>query len=57
MQRIACLLLAIAAVAGLAVSTAPASGGADGEAVPIFGIKVFPGYRDWKLVSVASRRR
>jgi hypothetical protein len=53
MQRIAFLLFAIAAVAGLAVSTAPASGRADGEAAPIFGIKVFPGYRDWKLVSVA----
>jgi hypothetical protein len=23
------------------------------RAVPIFGIKVYPGYRDWKLVSVA----
>src|ERR1700678_2166572 len=53
MQRIAWLLFAIAAVAGLAVSTATAPGGADGGAVPIFGIKIFPGYRDWKLVSVA----
>ena len=28
-------------------------GHADDEAVPIFGIKIFPGYRDWRLISVA----
>ena len=32
---------------------AHASGHADGEAVPIFGIKIPPGYRDWRLISVA----
>src|SRR5215831_9311982 len=32
---------------------APASGQADGEAAPIFGVKVPPGYRDWRLISVA----
>jgi hypothetical protein len=32
---------------------AHASGRADGEAAPIFGIKIPPGYRDWKLISVA----
>jgi hypothetical protein len=26
---------------------------ASGRAVPIFGISIYPGYRDWKLVSVA----
>ena len=26
---------------------------ADGAAAPIFGIKIYPGYRDWKLISVA----
>jgi len=25
----------------------------DGEAAPIFGIKIPPGYRDWRVVSVA----
>ncbi len=30
-----------------------ASGQSDGEAAPIFGIKIPPGYRDWKLISVA----
>ena len=33
--------------------SAPASGNADEEAAPIFGIKIPPGYRDWKLISVA----
>jgi hypothetical protein len=32
---------------------APASGQADGESAPIFGIKIPSGYRDWKLISVA----
>ena len=53
MKRIAFSLLAIGTVAVLVVSTAPASGRADGEAAPAFGIKIYPGYRDWKLVSVA----
>jgi len=26
---------------------------ADDEATPVFGIKMFPGYRDWRLISVA----
>ncbi len=53
MKRIAFLLVAIAAVVGVYVFTAPASGHADDEAAPIFGIKIPPGYRDWKLISVA----
>ncbi len=53
MKRIALLIIAAAAVAAVAVSTAPLSGQSDGEAVPIFGIKIPPGYRDWKLISVA----
>jgi hypothetical protein len=53
MKRIAFLLVAVATVAGIAASTAPASGHADEEAAPIFGIKIPPGYRDWKLISVA----
>ena len=52
MKRIAFLLIAIA-VACLVAFTAPASGHADGEAAPIFGIKIPPGYRDWRLISVA----
>ena len=53
MRRIALLLVAVAAVAGIVVFTAAASGKADGEAAPVFGIKIFPGYRDWRLISVA----
>jgi len=53
MRPFALLLVAVAAVAGIVVFTAPASGKADGDAAPVFGIKIFPGYRDWKLISVA----
>jgi Cytochrome P460 len=53
MRRISFWLLAIASVSGVLASTAPASGRADEEAVPIFGIKIPPGYRDWRLISVA----
>jgi Cytochrome P460 len=53
MKRIAFLLLAITTVTGVAVFIARASGRGEGEATPIFGIKIYPGYRDWRLVSVA----
>ena len=36
-----------------APAQAAAAAAAASRAVPIFGITVFPGYRDWKLVSVA----
>jgi hypothetical protein len=32
---------------------AASPGPADQQAVPVFGITIYPGYRDWKLVSVA----
>jgi hypothetical protein len=53
MKRIAFLVVAVAAVAGVVTSTLPASGQADGEAAPIYGVKLPPGYRDWSLISVA----
>jgi len=53
MRRIAYLLGAVIVLAGAAVWMAPASGHADEEAAPIFGIKIPPGYRDWRLISVA----
>jgi cytochrome c553 len=53
MKRIAFLLAAIAAVAAVIAFTPLASGHADEEAAPIFGIKIPPGYRDWRLISVA----
>ena len=45
--------VAIAALGGAAVTMIPASGQTDGEAAPIYGIKIPPGYRDWQLISVA----
>jgi len=53
MKRTAFLIVAIVMVAGIVASMVPASGRADDEAAPIFGIKIPPGYRDWKLISVA----
>ena len=53
MKQFAFLLVAVAAVAGVVAFTAAASGHADDEAAPLFGIKIPPGYRDWKLISVA----
>jgi hypothetical protein len=53
MRRIAFVLVALAALAGVVADMAPASGQADGEAAPIFGIRIPPGYRDWRLISVA----
>jgi hypothetical protein len=53
MRGIAYLLVVGVALSGVIVYMAHASGRADGEAAPIFGIKIPPGYRDWKLISVA----
>src|SRR5258707_5833470 len=53
MSRIVFVLIAVMALAGAAAYIAPASGQADGEAAPIFGIKIPSGYRDWRLISVA----
>lgn len=53
MRAIACLLGAVVALTGVVVYMAHASGHADGETAPIYGIKIPPGYRDWRLISVA----
>jgi Cytochrome P460 len=53
MKRIAFVLVAVAALARATLSMAPATGQSDGEAVPLFGIKMPPGYRDWRVISVA----
>ncbi len=46
--------LVVVAIACVVVFFSPlASGRADEEAAPIFGIKIPPGYRDWRLISVA----
>jgi Cytochrome P460 len=53
MKRIALMLIAVATLAGIVAFKTHASGQADGQAAPIFGVKLPPGYRDWKLISVA----
>src|SRR5215510_10225351 len=55
MRRIALLLIAVAAVAGVVAYQATASGqvGQAGGDAPVFVTKIPPGYRDWKLISVA----
>jgi hypothetical protein len=53
MKRFAFILIAVATVAGIVAFTAYASGHTDEEAAPIFGVKIPPGYRDWRLISVA----
>jgi hypothetical protein len=53
MKAIAYLLGAVVALTGVVIYRAHASGHDDGEAAPIFGVKLPPGYRDWRLISVA----
>ena len=53
MKGFAYLLVAVVALTGAVVYMAHASGRSDGEADPVFGITIPPGYRDWKLISVA----
>ena len=53
MRRIVVVLVAVGALGDLLADMAPASAQADGEAAPIFGVKMPPGYRDWRLISVA----
>jgi hypothetical protein len=47
------LVAAVGVLGGAAAILLPASGETDGEAAPIYGIKIPPGYRDWQLISVA----
>jgi hypothetical protein len=53
MRKIAFVLATAVALACLVAFIAPASEHAEGAIAPIFGIKIYPGYRDWKLISVA----
>jgi hypothetical protein len=48
MKRIAFALIGVGALA----ATASVSGQPDGEASPIYGIKLPEGYRDWRLIAV-----
>jgi hypothetical protein len=53
MRRIVFVLVLVGALAGVVAYMAPASEHPEGEAAPIFGVKIPPGYRDWRLISVA----
>jgi hypothetical protein len=53
MKQITFLLVAVAALAGVVAITAPAPLHADEAPVPIFVTTIPPGYRDWRLISVA----
>src|ERR1700726_1986785 len=53
MRRIVFVLVAVGSLAGVAAYMAPASGQVDGGAAPISGVKIPPGYREWRLISVA----
>ncbi len=53
MKGLAFLLVVVVALTSAGVYVVQASGRSDGQADPVFGIKIPPGYRDWKLISVA----
>jgi len=52
MKRTQTVVIAAFAVCAIAFVTFTAVGSED-EADPVFGIKIYPGYRDWKFISVA----
>jgi len=53
MKRITFLFVVVATLAGVAAFTTSASTHADEEAASISVTKIPPGYRDWRLISVA----
>jgi hypothetical protein len=56
MRRIALVGVAVTAtaVAGVAAYLESASGQSNGEAAPIYGVKLPEAYRDWRLISVKT---
>jgi Cytochrome P460 len=52
LSRIYLLLIGVIALAGAVTFMAAASGQADGESAPIYGIKMPTEYREWKLIAV-----
>jgi hypothetical protein len=53
MKQITLLLVSVAVLAGFVAITVPASLHADEAPAPLVVTKIPPGYRDWKLISVA----
>ncbi len=52
MKRVLFVLLTVGALGGAITRLVPASAQPDGAVAPIYGIKIPPGYRDWRLISV-----
>jgi hypothetical protein len=52
MRRVIFALAGVCVLAGAVATMTPVSGQSDGEAAPIYGIKLPQGYRDWHLISV-----
>jgi hypothetical protein len=52
MRRFVFAMISVAVLGGAGAMMAPASGQTDGDAAPIYGIKIPAGYRDWRLISV-----
>jgi hypothetical protein len=52
LNRIALLLIGVVALAGTVTFMAAASGQADEESAPIYGVKIPANYREWKLIAV-----
>ena len=52
MNRIVFLLIGVVALAGAVTFVAAASGQADEESAPIYGVKMPADYREWKLIAV-----
>lgn len=53
MKWMGVLLIIAGTVVGVVALTAAASGYADEQASPIYGVTIPPGYRDWRVISVA----
>ena len=52
MNRIAFLLIGVVTLAGTVTFLAAASGLADEDSAPIYGVKIPANYREWKLIAV-----
>jgi hypothetical protein len=50
------VVVAVGALTSVVANIDRASGEADGEGAPIFGVKIPAGYRDWRLISVAHEQ-
>ena len=53
MKRTSITVFAAMTIICVIASTSFTTGGSDDEGSPIFGVKIPPGYRDWRLISVA----